>query len=53
MTLDTLLSVALDVAFFAVLALSLVETPTTYGFRSTVKGYTWSTYNQLRFDDLS
>ena len=33
-------------------SLSLVEQPTTYGLRSDVNGYTWSTYNQLRFDDL-
>jgi len=32
--------------------LSLLETPTTYGIKSAVKGYTWSTYNQLRFDTL-
>ena len=34
-------------------SLSLLETPTTYGLSSNVSGYTWSTFNQLRFDTLT
>jgi hypothetical protein len=33
--------------------LSLVEEPTSYGFKSDVRGYTWYPNNQMRFSDLS